>query len=1042
MDRSSSDRETDRPAGDETGAGVRTFLIADVRGYTRYTQEQGDEAAARLAGEFAASTRSGVGERGGEVIELRGDEALAVFGSARQALRAAIELQGRYAELRAANPGLPLHVGIGVDAGEAVPLEHGYRGAALNLAARLCSNAGPGEVLASESVVHLAGKLDGLEYRDAGRLRMKGLAQPVRAHRVVVAGAPPSARRRKPHAAASGGARGRLRWIAGAGVALAALVLALVLALGRSSSALGHIDANAAGAIGPGNNRVVAQVQVGSGPGRVASGAGSLWVANVPDSTVSRVNTKTFAVEQTIAVDLDPTALAFGDGALWVACSGSRKLDRINPGTNTVVQRIPVGNGPSGVAISPGTVWVTNRFDDTVSEIDASSGQPRRTFDAGASPGDIAYGFGVLWIANESSSTVTRLDPHTGARQPVLVGNGPAALTVGAGSVWAANSLDATVSRIDPGSNVAVAAIPVSLGPSSLLFDHGAIWVADADSGDVTRLSPAANRVVKRILVGNAPQGLAAAGGRIWVTARAGSSVHVGGTLRVDMPADLIGGVGANSVDQAFGDTPHSWELLSLTGDGLVNFKHVSGVDGATPVPDLATSLPVPTDAGRTYTFQLRPGIKYSNGVPVRASDLRRALERDFRLGSGGAYSYAGLLGAKRCSKSRCDLSRGVVADDGAGTVTLHLTAPDPNIFYKLALPFARPVPPVPIKPLPVLGVPGTGPYKIASFTRSKIVLVRNPHFHVWSTAAQPGGYPDRIVWNLTGSAGQQLTAVERGTADFADLAEIKWRSELGTRYAAQVHVFPDLATFALFLNTRMPPFNSLVVRQALNDAIDRRKALEAFGGTVGGTVTCQILPAGNPGYAPYCPYTQKPGKFWSAPDLTLARKLVEKSRTRGEKVVVWTIAHPSPLALGRLAVATLDELGYRASLKLIPSPGPYFQAVQDPRSRAQIGFAAWGADYPAASDFLSNYTCSAAVNGMSQLCDRALDRAYAAALVAQGEDPPANASWATVDRRVVDLAAWVPLVNSRRIVVVSPRVGNVQVNPSWGPLLDQLWVK
>jgi class 3 adenylate cyclase len=92
---------------------LRTFLFADVRGYTRFTQEQGDTAAARLVSKFAALTREGVAARGGEVIELRGDEALAVFGSARQALRAGLDLQERYARESEVDPSLPLPVGIG-----------------------------------------------------------------------------------------------------------------------------------------------------------------------------------------------------------------------------------------------------------------------------------------------------------------------------------------------------------------------------------------------------------------------------------------------------------------------------------------------------------------------------------------------------------------------------------------------------------------------------------------------------------------------------------------------------------------------------------------------------------------------------------------------------------------------------------------------------------------------------------------------------------------------------------------------------------------
>ena len=109
----------------EVSVPVRTFLIADVRGYTRFTVERGDQAAARLAQKFARLARDTVSERGGEVIELRGDEALAVFASSRQALAAAAELQARFADETAADPDLPLHVGIGLDAGEAIPVEGG-----------------------------------------------------------------------------------------------------------------------------------------------------------------------------------------------------------------------------------------------------------------------------------------------------------------------------------------------------------------------------------------------------------------------------------------------------------------------------------------------------------------------------------------------------------------------------------------------------------------------------------------------------------------------------------------------------------------------------------------------------------------------------------------------------------------------------------------------------------------------------------------------------------------------------------------------------
>src|SRR5262249_41751803 len=128
------------PAAVETPPAIQTFLIADLRGYTRFTREQGDEAAAGLASRFAEIVRvvveraPGQPRQPGRLLELRGDEALVAFASARAALRAAVALQARFAAEMAAHLEVPLGVGIGLDAGEAVPVADGYRGGTLNLA--------------------------------------------------------------------------------------------------------------------------------------------------------------------------------------------------------------------------------------------------------------------------------------------------------------------------------------------------------------------------------------------------------------------------------------------------------------------------------------------------------------------------------------------------------------------------------------------------------------------------------------------------------------------------------------------------------------------------------------------------------------------------------------------------------------------------------------------------------------------------------------------------------------------------------------------
>ena len=168
--------QTERP---KLTAAILAFLIADIRGYTSFTQQYGDEAAARLTGDFANLARTTLEHWDGQLVEVRGDEVLGVFASARQALRAAQDLHARYAEAARAHRDWPAGIGIGLDVGEAVPVENGSRGATLNRAARLCSLAGPGEVLVSTGVVYVAPQVDGMAYVARGQEQLKGFDRPV-----------------------------------------------------------------------------------------------------------------------------------------------------------------------------------------------------------------------------------------------------------------------------------------------------------------------------------------------------------------------------------------------------------------------------------------------------------------------------------------------------------------------------------------------------------------------------------------------------------------------------------------------------------------------------------------------------------------------------------------------------------------------------------------------------------------------------------------------------------------------------------------------
>src|SRR5262249_36553180 len=265
-------------------------------------------------------------------------------------------------------------------------------------------------------------------------------------------------------------------------------------------------------------------------------------------------------------------------------------------------------------------------------------------------------------------------------------------------------------------------------------------------------------------------------------------------------------------------------------------------------------------DQGKTYTFHLRSGIHYSNGRPVRASDFRYALERGFLGGQPLTPYYEGILGGAACAEhpATCDPRRGVETDDRAGTVTFHLSAADGDFMFKLALPFADAVPRGTPPPRATSAVPATGPYEIRSYTRTDgkatgvVVLVRNTEFHEWSAAAQPDGYPDRIVWRFGVPADRVVDDVEQGRVDVSlDTPPGDRLQELTTRFPTQVRTFsgagPAANTIGVFLNTTLPPFDDVRVRRAVNYAYDRGKPVEGQPARK----TCQLIPPNFAGYQP-----------------------------------------------------------------------------------------------------------------------------------------------------------------------------------------------
>jgi peptide/nickel transport system substrate-binding protein len=178
---------------------------------------------------------------------------------------------------------------------------------------------------------------------------------------------------------------------------------------------------------------------------------------------------------------------------------------------------------------------------------------------------------------------------------------------------------------------------------------------------------------------------------------------------------------------------------MTIVYDGLTAFKRVGGPEGNQLLPDLAEEIRPPTDDGLTYAYTLRAGLKYSDGSPARASDVRSTFERLIRADQFGGSFLGSLKGSEACTPEKCDLSSSVVANDDARTIVFHLGRANSDFPYILALPNLGIVPSsAPPTNEGTTPIPGTGPYRIVSgelepegesATRGTVILGRNPHF-------------------------------------------------------------------------------------------------------------------------------------------------------------------------------------------------------------------------------------------------------------------------------------------------------------------------
>lgn len=338
--------------------------------------------------------------------------------------------------------------------------------------------------------------------------------------------------------------RRRLLIAGAATTVLLALVVVLGLALLGGSGGLSSVSPDSVGVIDPSSNKLVSEVAVGRKPLAVTTGLGGVWVADVEDKLVTRIDPADLTARHaTISVPEYPSDLIIGSGYVLVAMGALAQIVRINTEQSEAASPIdalgdsgtPCGRPQASIAFGDGVAWfvcevgAVGRVNvGTGRSLDIGLGSGLLTSSESASPAfsDVAFGFGSVWILNRNTNQVAELDPLTNLGQyKYTAGQAPEAIAVGTDSLWVANFEDDTVTRIafmgGTGQPPALSTIVVGDGPADVAVADGAVWVVNQLDASVTRIDEVSGDVVATIHIGNDPQRVAAGEGFVWVTVRA-----------------------------------------------------------------------------------------------------------------------------------------------------------------------------------------------------------------------------------------------------------------------------------------------------------------------------------------------------------------------------------------------------------------------------------------------------------------------------------------------------------------------------------------
>jgi peptide/nickel transport system substrate-binding protein len=511
-----------------------------------------------------------------------------------------------------------------------------------------------------------------------------------------------------------------------------------------------------------------------------------------------------------------------------------------------------------------------------------------------------------------------------------------------------------------------------------------------------------------------------------------GAEGKQGGTLNVTYASF------PDYMDPQLSYTQEGWSAMGEIYIPLLTYKRAAGAEGAEVIPGLAKEMPKISNDGKTYTLFLRPGLKYSNGKPVKASDFPYTVERLFKVNSGGSPFYTTIVGAEKFAETKKGGIPGIKANDKTGEVQIELEKPRGTFTNELGLMFVAPVPKgTPMEDLSASPPPSTGPYTITKSQPGRGWEVeRNPYWEKANSKAMPDlatGNLDGAKFTVVRNPQTQVNDIEQGKFDYMEnpppadrYTEVKEKFE-GTQFRVE----PTISTYYFWMNTKQPPFDDVKVRQAVNYAVDSAALERVYSGQIKGTQ--QILPPGMPGYEKFELYPH---------DMEKAKELLKEANPSDMDITVWTDTESPNNEAGEYYEGVLKELGFNTKLKILNADN-YFTVIGNQSTPdLDTGWSDWFQDYPHPNDFfqplLSGESILQTNNGnFANISDPELNKEIAD-LGEEQLGPEQEDAYKELDKKYMELAPWAPYGTRTLSTFVSSAIDleSVIYSPTFGAYL------